>query len=355
VAAALLVVAANAALVLIADPWRLIVVLVLLAAALVWLRWLVHVGLREEAGELAVAEPRSCPNCGRITVAGSYCSECGISLRALPKRPARPQPGATGAAAGPLRAQPPRLRGTPALVTFLIALAAITALAAIVVILLAPRATPPCPDPTRPCPAAIASAAPAAQALPLDQADAGFLRFGETITDELGWQLDYDPRWWNLDEGDPSGARWFTTGLTASSARGTSVTVGISLRLEVVPVAERTPDDMLRHLVDTVGSTLEAAAERDEPGSRLLSPHIGYQPAVSRFLVGDFGTAGALTPFGAHVLAASDGRLTAGIVLYVGNPDETFPQFAGSVRTTRYVGDLLDDILKRFYWTEAGP
>ena len=51
-------------------------------------------------------------------------------------------------------------------------------------------------------------------------------------------------------------------------------------------------------------------------------------PADSRYLVGDFGKAGTLTPFGAHLLAASDGRQTAGIVLYVGQPDESFPFFS---------------------------
>ena len=112
---------------------------------------------------------------------------------------------------------------------------------------------------------------------------------------------------------------------------------------------------MMESLASTVSQTLESTVERDEHGSRLLRPHIGFQPAAARYLVGDFGEAGALTPFGAHMLAASDGRLTAGIILYVGQPDESFPFFSGSVRTTRFVGDLLDDVLKRFYWTEAGP
>ena len=112
---------------------------------------------------------------------------------------------------------------------------------------------------------------------------------------------------------------------------------------------------MLERLADLAALTLESTTERDEHGTRLLRPHIGFQPAVSRYLVGDFGEAGAMTPFGAHLLAASDGRLTAGIILYVGQPDELFPFFGGSVRTTRAVGDLLDDVVKRFYWTDAGP
>lgn len=112
---------------------------------------------------------------------------------------------------------------------------------------------------------------------------------------------------------------------------------------------------MLRSLEGVAGGFLESTVVRDEHATRLLRPHVGLQPAIARYLVGDFGAQGALTPYGAHLLAASDGRLTAGLALFVAQPDETFPYFQGSVRTTRYVGDLLDDILKRFYWTEAGP
>ena len=60
------------------------------------------------------------------------------------------------------------------------------------------------------------------------------------------------------------------------------------------------------------------------------APHIGFVPAESLYLVGDSGEAGAVTPWGIHVLAASDGRLTAGIVSYLSYPDATFPFFAGT-------------------------
>jgi hypothetical protein len=127
------------------------------------------------------------------------------------------------------------------------------------------------------------------------------------------------------------------------------------MRLLVVPVEVLTVDQMLESLAVLSGETLESTVVRDEHATRLLRPHIGFRDALARFVVGDFGAEGALTPFGAHLLAASDGRLTAGIILYLGQPDESFPFFGGSVRTTRYVGDRLDDVVKRFYWSEGQP
>ncbi len=67
--------------------------------ALAWLVWLVavgvvvivllrraiHVGLLEESLEVEIGPPIMCPNCGRLTDQHTFCSQCGISLQALPK------------------------------------------------------------------------------------------------------------------------------------------------------------------------------------------------------------------------------------------------------------------------------
>ena len=60
--------------------------LVLAAVALVWLRQTIHLGLLEEAFEVEVGPEIVCANCGRTTVRHTFCGECGIALRALPKR-----------------------------------------------------------------------------------------------------------------------------------------------------------------------------------------------------------------------------------------------------------------------------
>jgi hypothetical protein len=82
--AALLVAAgvAKAALTLIPAT---IVLAVLAAVALVWLRRVLHIGLLQESREIHVDRSISCPNCGKMTPEHTFCGNCGISLRALPK------------------------------------------------------------------------------------------------------------------------------------------------------------------------------------------------------------------------------------------------------------------------------
>jgi hypothetical protein len=61
-------------------------VLALLAAlALLWLRAALHLGLLQESREIRVQRSIVCPNCGHITAEHTFCGNCGISLRALPR------------------------------------------------------------------------------------------------------------------------------------------------------------------------------------------------------------------------------------------------------------------------------
>ncbi|MDQ2984059.1 MAG: PrsW family intramembrane metalloprotease [Actinomycetota bacterium] len=100
-AAAALMVAAS--FVLLYVPWRtaaLVLLLVLAAIALVWLRQVIHVGLIQEASEIEVGPEITCANCHHTTPQHSFCINCGISLRALPKvapkravKPATPKEG----------------------------------------------------------------------------------------------------------------------------------------------------------------------------------------------------------------------------------------------------------------------
>lgn len=82
--AALLVAAglARAALTLIPAT---VVLAVLAAAALLWLRRALHLGLLQESREIEIEQSISCPNCGKRTPEHTFCGNCGISLRALPK------------------------------------------------------------------------------------------------------------------------------------------------------------------------------------------------------------------------------------------------------------------------------
>lgn len=59
--------------------------LVLTALALTWMRMLIHLGLLQEMAEIPIGSPIACPDCGQLTAQHSFCSACGISLRAVPR------------------------------------------------------------------------------------------------------------------------------------------------------------------------------------------------------------------------------------------------------------------------------
>lgn len=84
--AAVLIVAAALAAYLPGPIVNVAVQLGLAAVALVWLRRTLHVGLLEEAYEIETGSEITCANCGRPTLRHTFCGNCGIALRALPKR-----------------------------------------------------------------------------------------------------------------------------------------------------------------------------------------------------------------------------------------------------------------------------
>jgi hypothetical protein len=56
------------------------------------MRLLIHLGLLQEAAEIEIGAPVTCPECGATTPHHTFCVTCGIALRALP----RVLPSATG-------------------------------------------------------------------------------------------------------------------------------------------------------------------------------------------------------------------------------------------------------------------
>jgi hypothetical protein len=71
--------------VLLSNLTSFLLLLLLDLVALLWLRRVIHLGLIQEATEIEVGEDILCPNCERQTPRHSFCSNCGVSLRALPK------------------------------------------------------------------------------------------------------------------------------------------------------------------------------------------------------------------------------------------------------------------------------
>lgn len=111
IAAGVLLVASGVVLAELRDWVRLIVEAALAAIALVWLRLVIHLGLLEEISEAAEGPEVVCANCGMSTPRGSFCGACGISMRALPKRPAGTAPSTPPVA--PTPAAPSSPSGAP--------------------------------------------------------------------------------------------------------------------------------------------------------------------------------------------------------------------------------------------------
>ncbi|HEX9235932.1 MAG TPA: zinc ribbon domain-containing protein [Actinomycetota bacterium] len=72
----------------------------LAAIALVALRRVIHIGLLEESLEVDIGPDIVCPNCGHPTPHHTFCINCGISLRALPKGRGGTSPAMGGSPAG---------------------------------------------------------------------------------------------------------------------------------------------------------------------------------------------------------------------------------------------------------------
>jgi hypothetical protein len=82
-ALALLVAAGLAKTLLTLIPQTLVLA-VIAAIALLWLRRALHVGLLQESREAGIRGDIRCPNCGLMTPEHTFCGNCGVALRALP-------------------------------------------------------------------------------------------------------------------------------------------------------------------------------------------------------------------------------------------------------------------------------
>jgi hypothetical protein len=92
VGALVLLVAAGLAKTLLTLIPQTLVLALIAAVALLWLRQALHLGLLQESREISVERDIRCPNCGLTTPEHSFCGNCGISLRALPTSRRTPAP-----------------------------------------------------------------------------------------------------------------------------------------------------------------------------------------------------------------------------------------------------------------------
>ncbi|HEX4323200.1 MAG TPA: hypothetical protein VHZ77_01065 [Gaiellaceae bacterium] len=226
------------------------------AAALVWLRRMIHVGLREESDSKPLGPPIDCPSCHHETPAHTFCGHCGIALRALPK-----DAGPHGEGA-PRRA---RLGIGVKLAAFGALGSAAVAIAAIAIAVSRPAAPKPACEPGVPCgapPPGIPVAAP--------HLVAGVFRSGSTWTSNLGVTLRYGDNWKVEQSGDRS--------LVIQSTSQGNVFVVVAV---VVFPSSMTPAAAIQNRLSNLGDEFLGVEHDSSAAHAVLAPELGFVHATA--------------------------------------------------------------------------
>jgi hypothetical protein len=362
------------------EVGSLIVVGVLAVASLLWLRRVIHVGLLQEASEIAIGPEISCPECHKPTPLHTYCGNCGTCLKALPKAHRGVTPAvAVGDLNAPYRVAPslPADLGTgpgqgaavavlagsssPAAVVppqhgwlgqrSLLALFAIVMLGAVLIAAAiafasgGDRDNPVCPDRSLPCAGVVS--------LVLDRDGAedpgtGQIPAGHPFADRVpytdastGFSLEYDPTIWSIArQGD---------GLLVLTALGGNV----ALIFEAGTADQVEPQRLFEVRRDAMAGMLLGYASDEEPARRLLGdPILGYRDGVAGLFGGVADTSqGPTIDFSVATVTATDGRITAAATVMT--PVELTIQSGGEDVTIpiREAGlSLADSVVNSFIW-----
>ncbi len=339
IAAALMLVASLSVL-LLPDLGHLILVTLLAILGLIWLRRIIHVGLLEEASEIAIGPAITCPECGKQTPLHTYCGNCGTSLKALPKSrgkasaaavsgdlvapheelPTLPADVGTSPAAGAAvtvatgRATDAATTATPAghgwlsqrvLLTLfaVVMLGAVAIAAASAFITTQGQNKPDCPDKTLPCSGAAAiGVTTTTMSRTQDQAQ-GSLPFADRTKyhdDALGFGLEFDPTIWTISQQD-AGFLILTAGNGA-----------VALIIEGGPADQFDPQAIFDARESLLKDRLLAYTTDDDQARALLgTPILGYRPGVGGLFGGTLDTSqGPSTDFSVASVAATDGQIT---------------------------------------------
>ena len=356
----------------------LLVIVVLAAVALTWLRRVIHVGLLQEADEIPIGPTILCPECGKETPRHTYCGNCGASLKALPRN-RQHYALASGEGTTELRAPhettpgPPDLTGAPTGVATSVATdAAIASVAAprmhgwldqrailglFAVLLLASvlvaavvafaqgqqRDLPPCPDPEIPCAGlALPASAPMA-AVPAQPADR------HPFAD---WQLYQDPATGFSVEFDPD--LWSISNQNAGMLVLQALSGNVVLLFDVGQAGQWSPEALLNAERDLWSQRLLGLAEDAEPARALLGdPILGYRDGVSGLFSGTLDTSqGPTLDMTVAVVAATDDTITAAAVLIT--PVALPLNQGGELEVRDIVLGWADTVINTFTWPADG-
>jgi hypothetical protein len=228
----------------------------LAAAALVWLRRTIQLGLRQESEEKVVGPPIECPSCRHETPLHTFCGNCGVALHALPKQGAahadRP-PGST------------RLRPAVKLAVFGAAAAALVGITAVVIAATRPG------QPSPPCEPGVLCGSPPLTPVSLPHATSTVFQSGLPWSSDLGPGVRY-PKDWDV----------VTRSKRALVVKGESSSgLFVVVAVLVVP-SSRTPTQALDAQVASERGGSFLGVDADSSAKHvILSPEIGYTHGIA--------------------------------------------------------------------------
>jgi len=305
--AALLIVAGAIAETFLPAGALLAVQVLLAIVALLLLRRAIHVGLLEEAAEIDIGPQIRCANCGEMTARHTFCGNCGISLRALPKT--RDQ--ARGASAGRLGTQGRLLLA--ALGAALVAGAAVAAVAA--------HAPPPAK--TR-CKLHAKCGAPPITPHLLTVFP-GFTGWQSSV---LGYSLRYDDRVWSVANQTGSGVE-----LEAGNGE-------VEVFFRGAPQGQLDPSALLDSEVSALKGQLLGFKQDRNTADQILGANVGLRPGSGGVYDGAITSPqGPQTPVSIAIMSAGDGRVSIAVVVVLHSRDPEQRHFADAA-----ADDVIDSV-----------
>jgi hypothetical protein len=219
-------------------------------------------------------------------------------------------------------------------------------LLALVVVVAAAASVAAQPAPTKPpCVAGLPCVAPPSS-VPIDTAPP--LVLGQVWqSSELGFSVEYSPEAWQPAEQDARGIRLDLTPKALSVIGVRSGQAYVVVR--AAPSSESTPDQLLAADVSRVSRTVPDLSTDPRPEAQIVGAHIGYRRGIGQPLVGTSGgAAGRVVPVAVAALAATDGRLSAAMLLVVEDPSISDAGLGHLEQAARHLTDTLIDT---FSWT----
>ena len=219
--------------------------------------------------------------------------------------------------------EPARLRGRSVVAGFAVLLGICLLVAALLaVIAKAPEPPPDCQPGTEcggppgggvePSPV---PAGPAGSPVVVPPGTIGIRAGTPWISPDLGYQFEYSD-WWALDTSNTDSAE---ADLDYQGSSGDGLLI-----VTAVPAGQAAPEAFADQWLGTLKQWAPDLRADDAEKNKILGPEIGFVDGVGRTYAGSWSSPQAgTTPVGIGLLTASDGRLTAAVIVIVWNPDRT--------------------------------